>query len=67
MAESFENLENIYLTGRTKMEKKSFAEALDRYLKQGEERKTRFYVENDLKKEQSQSSAFLFFFLLYVV
>ena len=53
MAESFENLadwENEDL-------EKSLAEAVDSYDKQEEEKKTRFYVENDLTKllEQSQS------------
>ena len=53
MAESFENLadwENEDL-------EKSLAEAVDSYDKQKEEKKTRFYVENDLTKllEQSQS------------
>ena len=43
MAESFENLENKDI-------EKSLAEVVDRCVKQEEERKTRFFVENDLEK-----------------
>ena len=53
MAQSFENLADW----ESEDLEKSLAEAVDSYDKQEEEKKTRFYVENDLTKllEQSQS------------
>ena len=59
MAESFENLDDILPDWANEDLEKSLAEAVDSYVKQEEERKSRFSVENDLKKllEQSQSNA----------
>ena len=53
MAESFENLADW----KNEDLEKSLAEAVDSYDKKEEEKKTRFYVLNDLTKllEQSQS------------
>ena len=59
MAESFENLDDILPDWANEDLEKSLAEAVDSYVKQEEERKSRFSVENDLTKllEQSQSNA----------
>ena len=43
MAECFENLENKDI-------EKSLGKVVDKYVKQEGERKTRFFVENDLEK-----------------
>lgn len=56
MAESFENLENILPDWTNGDVEKRLAEALDRYMKQEEERKTRLFAENDLKKYSSSRS-----------
>ena len=69
MAESFENLENNLPDWANEDVKKSLSEAVDRYVKQEEERKTRFFVENDFEKilEQSQSRATKQAFFVYLV
>ena len=44
---SFENLENISPDWANKDVEKNLVEAVDRYVKQEEERKTRFFEENE--------------------
>ena len=58
MAESFENLDDNLADWVNDDFEKSLVEAEDSYDKQEKERKTRFSVENELKKllEQSQSN-----------
>ena len=58
MAEIFQHLENILPDWTNEDVEKSLTEALDRYVKREEDRKARFFVENDLERilEQSQSS-----------
>ena len=59
MAESFENLDDILSDWANEDLVKSLAEAVDSYVKQEEERKTRFSVANNLTKilEQSRQSS----------
>ena len=66
MAESFENFGNILPDWANEDVGKSLAEAADRYVKQEVERKTCFFVENDLDKilQQSYSSTTKFCFFI---
>jgi DNA replication protein DnaD len=50
MAESFENLDNILREWAQENVEKSLVEAVNRYEKQEEERKRRFFKEKDYEK-----------------